>query len=103
MSILNELYHEWYEMKSGNRPEIGEAQRRFDEVWGRVEKELGAECAEELWDRIFAYMNEECSNEFQAGFRLGAQLMQELHLSAALIGTSTPPAASPANRAQPQE
>ena len=103
MSILDELYHEWYEMKSARHLEIGEAHKQFDEVWGRAEKELDVECAEELWDRIFAYMNEECSNEFQAGFRLGAQLMQELYPSSTAIGTSTPPAASPANRAYPQE
>ena len=88
MSILDELYHEWYEMKSANHPERGDAQKRFDEVWGEAEKVLGADCAEELWDRIFAYMNEECSNEFYAGFRLGALLMQELYFPAAPTSTA---------------
>ena len=99
MSILDELYHEWYEMKSANHPETGDAQKRFHEIWERAEKVLDAECAEELWNRIFAYMNEECSNEFYAGFRLGALLMQELYSPAAPMNTSTAPAASPGNRA----
>ena len=92
MSILDELYHEWYEMKSINRLEAGEEQRRFHEAWGRAEKAMDEDCAEDLWDKIFGYMNEECRNEFLAGFRLGAQLVMELKLPTA------PDAALPAQQ-----
>ena len=79
MSILDELY-EWYETKGSCYPRRREAQKRFGEVWDRTEKVLGEELGEELRSRIFDYMDEECSDDFQAGFRLGAQLMLELCL-----------------------
>ena len=78
MSILDEIY-EWYTMRTGYR--LGEAEKAFNEVWDRAEKVLGEEFGEELRYKIFAYMEEECSNEFQAGLRLGALLMQELQIS----------------------
>ena len=83
MCILDELYHEWYIMKSGNHPDMGEAQKRFGELWKKAAQELGDEFSEELRGSIFDYMNDECCQDFQAGFRLGAQLMLELQLTAA--------------------
>ena len=78
MSILASLYHEWYEMKSGFRPEEREVQRRFDRAWEQSEALLPKELAEELRSSIFILMNEESCYDFQAGIRFGAQLMLEL-------------------------
>lgn len=87
MALLDELY-EWYELKSGCRPEKREAQKRFSEVWNRAERVLNEELGEELRNRMFEYMDEECSNDFQAGFRMGALLMLELQLPAIPTGAA---------------
>ena len=81
MSILDELY-EWYEMKAACHPERREAEKRFGEAWRRAEALMGEERTEELRNRVFEYMDDECRQDFQAGFRLGALLMQELHTPA---------------------
>ena len=88
MSILDELYHEWYEMKSDCRLEKRAAEKQFGKLWERAERELGEAFAEELRNSIFEYMEEECNNDFRAGFRLGALLMQELYCPAAPASTA---------------
>lgn len=82
MSILEELYHEWYTSKSGVHPDTRVAQKQFGELWDKAEKQLDRDFSEELRYSIFDYMDEECCQDFQAGFRLGALLMLELHTPA---------------------
>ena len=82
MSILEALYREWYMVKSGIHPDTGAAQKQFGELWDKAEKQLGRDFSEELRSSIFDYMDAECGQDFQAGFRLGVLLMQELHTPA---------------------
>lgn len=82
MSILTKLYHEWYEMKSGERPDRGAAQKRFCELWAQAEARLDREFSEELRASIFDYMDDECCNDFRAGFCIGALLTAEVYTAA---------------------
>lgn len=81
MNILEAIY-EGYIMKTGYLPKKRTAEKQFGEVWEKAEKALGEEFGEELRGKIFDYMNDECSQEFQAGFRIGALLMAELYFAA---------------------
>ena len=92
MSILDELY-EWYEMRAGLSPRVGEMQKQFGNLWQEAEKALGEDLSEKLRSSIFDYMDEECTQDFQAGFRLGAQLMLELYSTAAPQQSPVPSAA----------
>lgn len=82
MSILEEIYHEWYTPKSGVHPDTRAARKRFSALWDKAEKRLDRDFSEALRGSIFDYMDAECCQDFQAGFRLGALLMLELHTPA---------------------
>lgn len=82
MRILEEIYHERYTPKSGIHPDTGTAQKQFGELWATAEKQLDRDFSEKLRGSIFDYMDAECCHDFQAGFRLGALLMLELHTPA---------------------
>lgn len=79
MSLLNQLYHEWYEMNSPSFPEEHDVFARYEDAWKKAEKILDKELSNELLGCIIELMDAASSHDFEEGFRLGAQLMMELH------------------------
>jgi len=74
-------------MEEGNRPDTGDARKRFSALWGKAEDALDKDFSEELRNSIFEYMDDECTRDFRAGFRLGALLMLDLQHPAAPAST----------------
>ena len=92
MCILDELYHEWHSPREKPWEGEYEAWDHNEGLWMQAEKVLDAELFGELQRSVMDLMDLEAYHEFEAGFRLGAQLMLDLHLS------SAPAAALPAQQ-----
>lgn len=79
MSILSEIYLEWYSMQEKPREGDREEWDRNEDLWLKASKKLDAELFEELHLSVIHLMEMEACREFEEGFRLGVQLMQELY------------------------
>ena len=77
MSILNELYYEWHSPREKHCAEEHEAWGRSEDLWMQAEKYLDSELFAELQQSVSALIDLEASQEFEAGFRLGVQLILE--------------------------
>ena len=86
MSLLDELYHEWHSPREKPREGAREDWEYNENLWAQAEKVLDAELFEELQRSVIDLMDSESCHEFQEGFRLGVQLMQELQHPAAPAG-----------------
>ena len=81
MCILDELYYEWHsprELPEQKCEEIHEEWGRNEDLWTQAEKSLDPELLDQLQRSVSELMELECCQEFQAGFRLGVQLMLEI-------------------------
>lgn len=80
MSILNQLYYNWYEMNSPYHPEDKEIAVRYEEAWRKSAAILGEPLSHELLGCILALSNAEALHAFCDGARFGAQLSAELRI-----------------------
>ena len=93
MCILAELYHEWYS-PNAKRWEDGddgaEEWVRNEALWTQAEQCLDKDLFRELQMSVIELMDIETCRTFQAGFRLGSQLMQEISTDKAPKRCPTP-------------
>ena len=93
MSILAELFHEWYSPNAKRWEEGDEGVQewvRNEELWTQAEQCLDAELFRELQMSVIELMDLETCRTFRAGFRLGSQLMQEISAASAPSRCPTP-------------
>ena len=88
MCILDELYHEWHSPREKPRKEEHTAWGYNEDLWIRAEKVLDGELFEELKQSVMELIDMEACREFEEGFRLGAQLILDLQLTAAPTSTA---------------
>ena len=87
MSILDKIY-DWYVLDNPKVPGDEGVRDEFCDQWEKADQILNKELAEKLQTSLYAYMEEESRHDFQAGFRLGALLMLELHIPAAPVSAA---------------
>ena len=83
MCILADLYYDWHLPQEGRRADEEKAWGHIEDLWEQAEMQLDAELLEELQESVSNLIGMEAYHEFEAGFRLGAQLMLELKLPTA--------------------
>ena len=86
MSILDELYREWYAPKEKSTEESLREWEQNEILWELAEKSLDADLFQKLHESVFNQLDMEASREFQEGFCFGVQLMQFVHSSAGSEG-----------------